>query len=102
MRPTFPTLWWLKKGNQKFDVSLSHTSRTCLEKQKEKEKTKNKNRLSMSLIHVLRRQKQEGICEFMATMVYIASSRPASITQLDPVSKQQQQNHKTNKKLYNL
>lgn len=52
----------------------------------------------MSLIHVLRRQKQEGICEFMATMVYIASSRPASITQLDLVSKQQQ-NHKTNKKI---
>lgn len=97
MRTTVPALWWLKKGNQKFDVSLGHTSKTCLKKQKAKRKKK--KRLSMSLIHVLRRQKQEGICEFMATMVYIASSRPASITQLDLVSKQQQQNHKTNKKI---
>jgi hypothetical protein len=45
------------------------------------------NKLSTPLTPTHRRQKQEGIFEFMATMFHIASSQPARAMQQDPVSK---------------
>jgi hypothetical protein len=43
----------------------------------------------ISLIQALRRQrqrqKQVGICEFQASLVYIGSSRPAKATKRDPI-----------------
>jgi hypothetical protein len=41
----------------------------------------------MPLIPALRRQRQEGLCEFTASLVYRVSSRIARTTQRNPVSK---------------
>ena len=41
----------------------------------------------MPLILALRRQRQVYLCEFKASLVYIASSRPAGTKNGDPVSK---------------
>lgn len=40
---------------------------------------------------VLGQQKQENLCEFEPYLVYIENSKPASATQLDPVSNQTKQ-----------
>ena len=42
----------------------------------------------MPLIPALRRQRQADLCEFEASLVYIASSRTARATLKHPVSKQ--------------
>jgi hypothetical protein len=45
----------------------------------------------MLLIPALRRQRQEELCEFKTSLVYNTSFRTTrTITQRDPVSKQQQ------------
>ena len=41
----------------------------------------------MPLVPALGRQRQVGLCEFKAIMVYRASSRTARATQRNPVSK---------------
>lgn len=42
----------------------------------------------MPLIPALRRQRRVDFCEFEASLLYIASSRPARVMQSDPISKQ--------------
>ena len=47
------------------------------------------------MIPALRRQRQEDLCEFKASLFYRVSSRPARTTQTNPVSKQKQTNRTT-------
>jgi hypothetical protein len=44
----------------------------------------------MPLIPALRRQRQEDLCEFQASLVYRDNSRTARITQRNPVSTNKQ------------
>ena len=44
------------------------------------------------LVPALRRQRQENLCEFEASLAYKASSRTARTTQKNPVSKTNKQN----------
>ena len=44
----------------------------------------------MPLIPALRKQRQMGLCEFEASLVYRASSRTVRATQRNPVSKNKQ------------
>ena len=52
----------------------------------------------MPVISVLGRQRQAGLCEFKASLVYRSSSRTVRATQRDPVLKHQKAKCKMEKK----
>lgn len=53
----------------------------------------------MPLVPALGRQRQAGLCEFMVSIVYSASSRTVRVTERSPVSNSQN-NTTTNKIIY--